>query len=50
MIVSVDGAFVKATRSKNQCKNFEIAVGRIEACGRQFRMSSSFETNCRKRI
>ena len=35
MIVGIDGAFVKATRSKNQRKNFEIVLGRIEACGRQ---------------
>ncbi len=31
MIVGIDGAFVKATRSKNQRKNFEIVLGRIEA-------------------
>ncbi|MGB5083155.1 MAG: ISKra4 family transposase [Methylocystis silviterrae] len=35
MIVGIDGAFVKATRSKNQRRNFEIVLGRIEACGRQ---------------
>ena len=35
MIVGIDRAFVKATRSKNQRKNFEIVLGRIEACGRQ---------------
>ena len=35
MIVGIDGAFVKATRSKNQRKNFEIVLGRIEASGCQ---------------
>ena len=35
MIVGIDGAFVKATRSRNQRKNFEIVLGRIEARGRQ---------------
>jgi hypothetical protein len=34
MIVGIDGAFVKATRSKNQRRNFEIVLGRIEARGR----------------
>jgi hypothetical protein len=34
MIVGIDGAFVKATRTKNQRKNFEIVLGRIEASGR----------------
>jgi hypothetical protein len=35
MIVGIDGAFVKATRSKNQRKNFKIVLGRIEASGSQ---------------
>ncbi|MCQ4190971.1 hypothetical protein [Methylocystis suflitae] len=35
MIVGIDGTFVKATRSKNQRKNFEIVLGRIEASERQ---------------
>jgi hypothetical protein len=35
MIVGIDGAFVKATRSKNQRRNFEIVLGRIEASGRR---------------
>ena len=39
MIVGIDGAFVKATRSKNQRKNFEIVLGRIEASGRQEKSS-----------
>ena len=30
MIVGIDGAFVKAARTKNQRKNFEIVLGRIE--------------------
>ena len=34
MIVGIDGAFVKAARTKNQRKNFEIVLGRIEASGR----------------
>ena len=34
MIVGIDGAFVKATRTKHQRKNFEIVLGRIEASGR----------------
>ncbi len=34
MTVGIDGAFVKATHSKNQRKNFEVVLGRIEACGR----------------
>ena len=34
MIVGIDGAFVKATHSKNQRRNFEVVLGRIEACGR----------------
>ncbi|MGB5086609.1 MAG: hypothetical protein WBO09_18905 [Methylocystis silviterrae] len=39
MIGGIDGAFVKATRSKNQRKNFEIVLGRIEASGRQEKSS-----------
>ncbi len=35
LIVGIDGALVKATRSKNQRRNFEIVLGRIEPCGRQ---------------
>ena len=34
MIVGIDGAFVKAARTKNQRKNFEIVLGRIEASSR----------------
>ena len=33
IIFGIDGAFVKATRSKNQRKNSEIVLGRIEARG-----------------
>ena len=33
--VGIDGAFVKATRSKNQRKNFKIVLARIEVNGRQ---------------
>ena len=39
MIVGIDGAFVKATRSRNQRKNFEIVLGRIKARGRQEKSS-----------
>ena len=31
MIVGIDGAFVKAARTKNQRKNFEIVLGRIDS-------------------
>jgi hypothetical protein len=41
MIVGIDGAFVKATRPKNQRKNFEIVLGRIEACGHQEKIFAS---------
>ncbi len=34
MTVGIDGAFVGATHSKNQRKQFEVVLGRIEAAGR----------------
>jgi hypothetical protein len=35
MTVGIDGAFVGATHSKNQRKQFEVVLGRIEAAGRR---------------
>jgi hypothetical protein len=34
VIVGIDGAFVKATHSKNQRKHLEVVLGRIETIGR----------------
>jgi hypothetical protein len=38
MIFGIDGTFVRATRSKNQRKHFEVVLGRIETAGRASEM------------
>jgi len=38
MIVGIDGAFVSATHSKNQRKQFEVVLGRIDSAGRASEM------------
>jgi hypothetical protein len=50
MIVGIDGAFVKATRSKNQRKNFEIVLGRIEVSDKNFAAVRDLDDLARERV
>jgi hypothetical protein len=53
MIVGIDGAFVKAARTKNQRKNFEIVLGRIDSgtcSGKVFAAVRDLDDLARERV
>lgn len=53
MMVGIDGAFVKDARTKNQRKNFEIVLGRIDSgscSGKVFAAVRDFDDLARERV